>query len=66
MKKLFIAIAASAFIFSCASKDETTTEETKNEAGVQNVNGNIPDTTNAIDLSTSKKDTLLAGDSLKK
>ena len=47
-------MAASALIFGCASKEEETTEETKNEAGVQNVNGNIPDTTNAIDLSTSK------------
>ncbi|HUS02993.1 MAG TPA: hypothetical protein VMY77_14745 [Chitinophagaceae bacterium] len=66
MKKILVVIAAAAFIFSCASKDDKTTEETKNEAGVQNVNGNIPDTTNAIDLSTSKKDTLLGGDSLKK
>lgn len=55
MKKLLVIIAASAFIFSCSSKEEeTTTEGTKNEAGVQNVNGNIPDTTNSIDLSTSK------------
>ena len=66
MKKLLVIIAASAFIFSCASKEEETTEETKNEAGVQNVNGNIPDTTNAIDLSTSKKDTTGTSDSLKK
>jgi hypothetical protein len=65
MKKLFVIIAASALIFSCASKEEETTEETKNEAGIQNVNGNIPDTTNAIDLSTSKKDSAVAGDSLK-
>jgi hypothetical protein len=66
MKKIFVVIAASAFIFSCSSKDEKTTGETKNEAGVQNVNGNIPDTTNAIDLSTSKKDTAGTSDSLKK
>ena len=66
MKKLLVIIVASAFIFSCASKEEETTEDTTNKAGVQNVNGNIPDTTNAIDLSTSKKDTLLSTDSLKK
>jgi hypothetical protein len=65
MKNLFVIIAASALIFSCSSKEEETTEETKNEAGIQNVNGNIPDTTNAIDLSTSKKDSAVAGDSLK-
>lgn len=54
MKKLLVIIAASALISSCASKEEETTGETNNEAGVQNVNGNIPDTTNAIDLSTSR------------
>ena len=65
MKKLLVIIAASALVFSCSSKEEETTEGTKNEAGVQNVNGNIPDTTNAIDLSTSKKDSSSA-DSIKK
>ena len=65
MKKLLIIIAASAFIFSCSSKEEESTEETKNEVGVQNVNGNIPDTTNSIDLSTSKTDSVTT-DSLKK
>lgn len=65
MKKLLVIIAASALIYSCASKEEeTSTEEIKNEAGVQNVNGNIPDTTNAIDLSTSKDSA--STDSLKK
>lgn len=66
MKKLLVIIAASAFIFSCASKEEETTEETTNKAGVQNVNGNIPDTTNAIDLSTTKKDSAQSADSIKK
>lgn len=64
MKKLIVIIAASALIFSCASKEEETTEETKNEAGVQNVNGNIPDTTNSIKLSTSKDSA--STDSIKK
>jgi hypothetical protein len=69
MKKI-ACIALSVVIFSCASKDEkttgTTTDSAKNEAGVQNVNGNIPDTTNAINLSTEKKDTLQSPDSIKK
>ena len=69
MKKILF-LALSAMIFSCASKEEKTTGEkadsTKNEAGVQNVNGNIPDTTNAINLSTNKKDTLQSPDTIKK
>lgn len=47
-------------VISCTSSDKkSVTEDTKNknEVGVQNVNGNIPDTTNAINLSTHKKDT---------
>ncbi len=57
MKKIFIA-AIVLILFSCKS-NETTTEDTKNsnQVGVPNVNGNIPDTTNAINLSTQKKDT---------
>ncbi len=31
-------------------------EKTENPADIQNVNGNIPDTTNAIDIGTHKKD----------
>ncbi len=57
MKKIFIA-AIALTLFSCKT-NETTTEDTKNsnQVGVPNVNGNIPDTTNAINLSTQKKDT---------
>ncbi len=68
MKKIIFIIALSTGIFSCSSKDKKTTEDSKsqNEAGVQNVNGNIPDTTNAINLSTHKKDTTQSKDSLKK
>lgn len=60
MKKIFIA-ALSLTIFSCNSSDKKTTEDAKNnnEVGVQNPNGNIPDTTNAINLSTHKKDTTM-------
>ena len=57
MKKIisFIFIVS---IIGCHSSDTTTSGESKNnnEAGVQNVNGNLPDTTNAINLSTQKKD----------
>jgi hypothetical protein len=66
MKKIVV-IALSVVMFSCSSNDKKTTEESKtpNEAGVQNANGNIPDTTNAINLSTHKTDTTQK-DSLKK
>jgi len=64
MKKLFI-IMLSPLIFSCSSNDKKTTEETKNEAGVQNVNGNIPDTANSINLSTHKNDSAQVKDSSK-
>lgn len=57
MKKIFIA-ALALMIFSCSSNDKKTTEDkSKNEAGVQTDNGGIPDTTNAINLGTQKKDT---------
>ena len=59
MKKIFIA-AIVLILISCQS-NETTTEDTKNnnQVGVPNVNGNIPDTTNTINLSTQKKDTVI-------
>ena len=55
-------------ILSCNSGDKKKTEETKTDSqvGVQNVNGNIPDTANAIRLSTDKNDSAgLRSDSLK-
>ena len=60
MKKIFIVTIVSV-LFSCNSNDKKTTEDTKskNEVGVQNENGGIPDTTNAINLSTHKKDTTM-------
>jgi hypothetical protein len=59
MKKIFIA-AIVVTLFSCQS-NETTVDDTKNsnQVGVPNVNGNIPDTTNTINLSTQKKDTVV-------
>ncbi len=68
MKKYLLIITFITLVYSCNNSDKTTTEETqnKNEVGVQNVNGNIPDTTNSIDLSTHKKDTTMnSKDSLK-
>jgi len=65
MKKILLVIAISVVLFSCASKEEETTEGTTSPAGIQSVNGNIPDTTNSIDLSTQKQDTVQSKDSLK-
>ena len=62
MKKLFIALSAfSISFFACNSNNKSNSKagekvEPYNKAGVQNVNGNIPDTTNTIDLSTEKVD----------
>ena len=67
MKNILI-VAFGFIIFSCNTSDKKTTEDTstKNEVGVQNDNGGIPDTTNAINLSTHKKDTTMKPkDSLK-
>ena len=58
MKKTLIMIALSQVMYSCSSNEKKTTEDAnKNEVGVQNNNGGIPDTTNTINLSTHKKDT---------
>ncbi len=68
MKKYLLIITFITLVYSCNNSDKTTTEETqnKNEVGVPNVNGNIPDTTNSIDISTHKKDTTMnSKDSLK-
>lgn len=60
MKKLFVA-TLTLILFSCGSNDKKPTEDkSKNEVGIQNSNGNLPDTTNAINLSTHKKDTTMS------
>jgi hypothetical protein len=61
MKKLFILYVLSISLLACNSNNKSNSKagekvEPYNKAGVQNVNGNIPDTTNAIDLSTKKVD----------
>ena len=52
------AIVLISFINGCNSGEKKDVEKagTNNQVGVPNVNGNIPDTTNAINLSTHKKD----------
>lgn len=60
MKKLFILYVLSISFLACNNNKSNSKAGEKvepyNKAGVQNVNGNIPDTTNAIDLSTKKVD----------
>ena len=61
MKKLFILYIFSISLLACNSNNKSNSKagekvEPYNKAGVQNVNGNIPDTTNTIDLSPEKVD----------
>ena len=56
-----ILLLFSVMLFSCNNNKHSNTEMGKDvepyrQVGVENVNGNIPDTTNAIDLSTKKTD----------
>ena len=51
----------------CNSGDKKKAGETKtdNPVGVENANGNIPDTTNSINLTTHQKDSTKHTDSVK-
>ena len=65
MKKL-LAILLIAGIISCNSDKNEKEDESKegaNEPGIENVNGNIPDTTNAINLDNDKRDSSTADSS---
>ncbi|HEX2609018.1 MAG TPA: hypothetical protein VHK91_16660 [Flavisolibacter sp.] len=58
MMKLLFALLIMAGLASCSNDSTTTTTSdssttTTNPTGVENVNGNVPDTTNSIQLSTS-------------
>ncbi len=70
MKKLlFILLVAG--IFSCDSNKKVDVEETEStqeiQPGIQNVNGNIPDTSNSISLDNNKTDSgVVNKDSLRK
>lgn len=61
MKKYSIILALSLFTITC-SEQQTSNEKVGEDVdpygnvGVDNVNGNIPDTINTIDLSTNKVD----------
>lgn len=66
MKKIIIILLTSAVLSSCSSKNTNSKEDkSKMEVGVENVNGNIPDTTNSINLSTQKKDSTGKKDSIR-
>ena len=61
MKKISFILSLSVLLFACESK-KTSNEKMGEDVnptpsvGVDNVNGNIPDTTNTINLSTHKVD----------
>jgi hypothetical protein len=64
MKKLLVITGILIAVSACNSNDKTKEDiETPNKAGVQNVNGNIPDTTNAIDLNHTTDTTIKPSDS---
>lgn len=67
MKKYFLLFVMSgAILFACNNqKQEKEKTETYRTVPVPNVNGNIPDTTNAIDLKTKHDSTHLKVDSSK-
>lgn len=66
MKNIILVLLTIFSFYSCSSNSSKTTDESKSkmEVGVENVNGNIPDTTNAIDLNTHKKDSSARKDSV--
>jgi hypothetical protein len=66
MKKNFIAIAICSVLFFACNHQKTKSgkgSETYRTVPVPNVNGNIPDTTNSIDLSTKKDSSHIQTDS---
>ncbi len=67
MKKILSFYAVAVLMLGCASGDKKADEtKTDSHVGVQNANGNVPDTTNAIKLSTDTKDSSAAAkDSIK-
>ncbi len=61
MKKVSIVLSLSLLLFACNSEKKSNEEVGKDvepygNVGVENVIGNMPDTTNTIDLSTNKVD----------
>ncbi|WP_148661104.1 hypothetical protein [Flavisolibacter tropicus] len=68
MTKYLIGVLMTGILLSCKNKNTTTTttESSPNLTNVENVNGNIPDTTNSISLENRQTvDSLSLADSLK-
>jgi hypothetical protein len=66
MAKLLIGVLLTGILLSCNNNDPKTTESSPNLTNVQNVNGNIPDTTSSISLENRQTvDSLPVSDSLK-
>ncbi len=67
MKNLLV-IGMFLTVISCNSKKEDEVDGSNaNQPGVLNVNGNMPDTTNSINIDNNKTDSATAGrDSIKK
>ena len=59
MKKAWIGIIA-AIAFTACNDGSETTESSPNVTNVQNVNGNMPDTTSSITLDTKQTDDSLS------
>jgi hypothetical protein len=70
MKKLFSIIVLCNFIFACNNSSDSSTSKdstTTNQTNVENVNGNVPDSTSGINLNHSLPiDSSRMKDSLKK
>lgn len=65
MKKLSPLLILLMVFVSCNNSNNDEKTPTYREVNVKNVNGNIPDTTNAIDLSTKKTDSTMRDSSMK-
>lgn len=70
MKKPLAILTITLFLFSCNSdnNNDTSTEPaaaSENPVGIQNVNGNLPDTTNTIDIGTHQPNEIRGTDSLR-
>jgi hypothetical protein len=67
MKKITVCLLTG-FFFSCSNGDTTTTttESTSPSVPIENVNGNIPDTTNSVSLDKTATDSTEVKDSTRK
>lgn len=70
MKKSLLISCITLVLFSCSSDSKSDTSSTpaagtENSVGVKNVNGNIPDTTNTINIGTHQPNEIRGSDSLK-